>query len=238
MSIKQSVLRVYNGNPTQGGTFAGTAFFIKPQLLLSAYHVFKVDCPNGAYLQLPECEIWPVLLSEIEQGKTTYGERDIALIHLPRSFPMYCPPLAARNPASGDAVTLWGFFDAQQSLHERYTWISGYVGVQHAFNMAGSIPRGMSGGAVLFEGQLIGLIYARDADKNISYCIPIDAIKEALNKITDTNSSQPQRHHITSKTFKQIKELHEFKDLVAPELIKTYEMRLLDKWFEEYTKYD
>ena len=182
MSFAQSVIRVYNGNPTQGGTFVGTAFFIKPQVLLSANHVFKLDCPNGAFLQLPEGEVWQAPTSAIEHCKTSYGERDIALVYLSRAFNAYCPLVAKRNPESGDAVTLWGFFDAVQSVHQRPTHISGYVGVQHAFNLSGSIPRGMSGGAVLFEDQLIGLIYARDADKNIAYCIPIDEIRACLGE--------------------------------------------------------
>ena len=49
----------------------------------------------------------------------------------------------------------------------------------------------MSGGAVWFQGQLVGLISARDADKNLCYCVPIDDIWRCLGK-TVTAAPRPE----------------------------------------------
>lgn len=238
MSFEQSVLRVYNGNPSQGGTFAGTAFFINPQYLLSARHVFTFNCPKGSFLRLPTGEIWQAPSSALEHCNTNYGQRDIVLIKLPRIFNNYYPPIATRKPEVGDTVTVCGFFDDTQSLHQRTTSISGYTGLQHAFNLSDTIPYGMSGGAVLFESQLIGLIYARDKDKDISYFIPIDEILIFINSLKIEITFYDSIHPVTQKYKNKIKQLNEFKDSVETENFKAIELKILEQWLNEYTDHD
>ena len=188
MSWKQAFVRVFNGNPEQGGRFEGTAFFIRPQQLLTARHVLE-SCPNGVFLRVPDGGVLAVEAQWIEAF-----ERDVATIYLPRSFPI-TPLLLARNPPNlGDAVTLYGFFDEQQSLHERPdVHISGYVNVQHTWNIADGVKLGMSGGAVLRDGELVGLIQARDEEsKIITYCIPIDVIRTCLGEFPEPERITPQ----------------------------------------------
>ena len=180
MSWEQAFVRVFNGNPEQGGGFEGTAFFIRPQQLLTARHVLE-SCPNGVFLRVPDGGVLEIAAQQMEKF-----ERDVATIYLPRSFPI-TPLLLARNPPKlQDAVTLCGFFDAQQSLHQRPTHISGYVNVQHTWNIADGVKAGMSGGAVIRDGELVGLIQARDEEsKIITYCIPIDAIRTCLGELPE-----------------------------------------------------
>ncbi|MEN9500999.1 MAG: hypothetical protein RI964_284 [Pseudomonadota bacterium] len=180
MSLELAFVRVFNGNPEQGGGFEGTAFFIRPQQLLTARHVLE-SCPNGVFLRVPDGGVLAIESQWVEAF-----ERDVATIHLPRAFPI-TPLLLARSPPKlQDAVTLCGFFDAQQSLHQRQTHISGYVNVQHTWNIADGVKAGMSGGAVLRDGELIGLIQARDEEsKIITYCIPIDVIRACLGELPE-----------------------------------------------------
>ena len=195
MSFERAFVRVFDGNPLQGGKFAGTAFFFEPtQRLLTANHVVR-NCQHGAFLQLPDGDVLPIALHQIESCTTTYGQRDIAILHIDQPFEGFTPiSLAERLPHDFDTVKVCGFFDASQSLHQRQTNISGYVNVQHAWNLAGSIPKGMSGGAVIRDGELVGLIYARDADKNIAYCIPVDEIRACLGETLTTGkeASSPE----------------------------------------------
>ncbi len=187
MSWELAFVRVFNGNPDANGVFKGTAFFIRPQQLLTARHVLE-SCPNGVFLRVPDGGVLAIESQWVEAF-----ERDVATIHLPRAFPI-TPLLLARNPPNlRDAVTLCGFYDEQQSLHERQTHISGYVNVQHTWNIADGVKAGMSGGAVIREGELVGLIQARDEEsKNITYCIPIDVIRACLGELPDQTQVTPQ----------------------------------------------
>lgn len=187
MSLEFAFVRVFNGNPNEKGEFKGTAFFIRPQQLLTARHVLE-SCPNGVFLRVPDGGVLAIESQWVEAF-----ERDVATIHLPRAFPITPLLLARSPPKSRDAVTLCGFFDAQQSFHERQTHISGYVNVQHTWNIADGVKAGMSGGAVIREGELVGLIQARDEEsKNITYCIPIDVIRACLGELPDQTQVTPQ----------------------------------------------
>lgn len=187
MSWEQAFVRVFNGNPEQGGRFEGTAFFIRPQQLLTARHVLE-SCPNEVFLRVPDGGVLAIVAQQMEKF-----ERDVATIHLPRAFPI-TPLLLARNPPHlQDKVTLRGFFDAQQSIQQRQTHISGYVNVQHTWSVADGVKAGMSGGAVIRDGELVGLIQARDEEsKIITYLIPIDAIRTCLGEFPEPERITPQ----------------------------------------------
>ena len=180
MSTELAFVRVFNGNPDHGGRFEGTAFFIGEQQLLTARHVLD-SCPNGVFLRVPDGGVLAVETSQMQRF-----ERDIATIHLPRAFPIAPLLLAQSPPKLQDSVMLCGFLDAQQSLHQRRTHIGGYVNVQHTWNIADGVKAGMSGGAVLRDGELVGLIQARDEEsKAITYCIPIDVICDCLGELPE-----------------------------------------------------
>ncbi len=180
MGFESAFVRVFDGNPEQGGVFKGTAFFIRPQQLLTARHVVDM-CMNGVFLRMPDGGMLLIPPAQIERF-----ERDIATLHTPLSFDVFPIMLATLPPTFEDAVKLCGFFDAQQSLHQRPSNISGYVNVQHTWNIADGVKPGMSGGAVMREGELVGIIQARDEEsKIITYCIPIDEIRACLGEVLE-----------------------------------------------------
>lgn len=128
---------------------------------------------------------------------------DVALLHCPTPQPVFPIIPAQRSPQNDDAITTYGFKDTVQSLIHRDTHISGHVSVQDCWNVADGVHRGMSGGAVLREGELIGVLHARDeADKITAYFIPINVIHDWLGDsfttlfdTTDTrlNETEQQR---------------------------------------------
>lgn len=223
MSWKLAFVRVFNGNPDANGVFKGTAFFIRPQQLLTVRHVLE-SCPNGVFLRVPDGGVLAVESQWVEAF-----ERDVATIHLPREFPI-TPLLLARNPPNlRDAVTLCGFYDKQQSLHERQTHISGYVNVQHTWNIADGVTAGMSGGAVIREGELVGLIQARDEEsKNITYCIPIDVIHSYIGRDSNHNSNIP-----TAKYKTLIYQLNSEFNGLELEVRTNCQKRIMDAWLKE-----
>ena len=182
-AFERSIIRVYNGNPSEQGKFAGTAFFIKPQLLITAAHVVQ-NCSEGIYLHaMSDGSSLHLPADSIEYCETAHGIRDIAFLHTGLSYPIYPIPLATTPPQNKDSITIAGFIDEQQSLHSRETHIAGYVGTQHSWQIADGVKEGMSGGPVTRNGELVGIIQAVDAETHIiSYCIPIDEILECLGE--------------------------------------------------------
>ena len=180
MSFDRSFVRIYNGNPAEDGKFIGTAFFISEQKLLTAAHVVQ-GCANGVFLKdLADGSTVQLLADSIEYCPKMEGwTPDIALLHCPNPQQIFPIIPAQRQPKSSDIVTVYGFMDKTQSLIQRNSNISGYVGTQDCWNVATGVHKGMSGGAVLREGELVGVLHARDeADKITSYFIPINVIHD------------------------------------------------------------
>jgi hypothetical protein len=178
MGFESAFVRVFDGNPEQGGVFKGTAFFIRPQQLLTARHVVDM-CVKGVFLRMPDGGVLLIPPAQIERF-----ERDIATLHTSRPFDVF-PIMLATQPPTFDDAELCGFFSAEQSLEIRPTNISGHVGVQHTWRTADGVKQGMSGGAVIRDGELVGIIQARDKENIITYCIPIDEIRACLGEVLE-----------------------------------------------------
>jgi Trypsin-like peptidase domain len=175
-------LRVYKAASGNHEHFVGTAFFVKPQIVLTAHHVVQAcTSVGGVFLRLPNGTLQRIALDSITQATTRHGPRDLDVLYLTESAAVTPLLLAKTPPQIGDEVELHGFMDATQSLQMRPTSVSGYVGAQHSFSVADGVAKGMSGGAVMRNGELLGLIHARDQDsKTTTYFIPIDEICQAL----------------------------------------------------------
>jgi len=215
MQWQQAIVRVWDGLPHRNGRFAGTAFFIDPRTLLTARHVVE-NCNDNVYI-----DGVPLGGKEkIEADNIYLCNRDIAILRTNRAFPDIVP-LCLNNTElnNGQIVTLNGYFDELQSLNVIKSEITGHVSFIHTWRTQGSISRGMSGGPVVLnnENKLIGLLQAKDADKNLTYLIPTDVIldclrqsgiQETTHKVFRYNVPSLPRHYIPrNEHFNRIKAL-------------------------------
>lgn len=204
----QSIVRVYNGTPSAGGVFIGTAFFINSQLLITAKHVVE-DSLNDIYLDgTPGGGKEKIAVDNIFPC-----ERDIAILKANLNFPTITPlDLTYHDLSVFERVMLAGYFDEIQSLHQVKSEISGHVSTIHTWRSNGKLSKGMSGGPVLLEGsnKVVGIIQARDVDKNITYLIPSTEIFNELEKhnFLDIQSQAPLHyfpalpaHFLARKTY-------------------------------------
>ncbi len=179
MNWQGSVVRIWDGLPSNNGKFVGTAFFIDSRTLLTAKHVVE-NIQHNVYLDgTPGGG-----KDKIEEENIILCERDIAILRTSRSF-TNLPDLHILNTELniGQQLTLAGYIDETQSLHTLTSEVSGHVGILHTWRTQGNISRGMSGGPVVnANGNVIGVIQARDADKNLSYLIPSEIITSCLEK--------------------------------------------------------
>jgi len=163
------IVRVWSGDPTNGGTFNGTAFFIDDFRLVTAKHVvegiddiFVNELPNGGILP-------------ISKDNIALCKRDIAVINLKKSHKID-KKLFKQDLEIGLNIKIHGFFDEKSERNEFSYKISGYLNEYHTFSLQNFISKGISGAPVLHEGKICGVTQARDKDKNITYIIPISEL--------------------------------------------------------------
>lgn len=179
MNWQGSVVRVWDGLPLNNGKFVGTAFFIDSRTLLTVKHVVENN-KHGIYLDgAPGGG-----KEKIEPENILFGERDFAILRTSRDFPSIPFWYFVNTELKiGQQLTFAGYIDETQSLHTLTTEISGHVSTIHTWRTQGNISRGMSGGVVMdTKANVVGVIQARDADKNLSYLIPSDVIKLYLDR--------------------------------------------------------
>ena len=176
---QQNIVRLWDALPNEGGQFMGTAFFITHDLLLTAKHVVE-PCDNVFLEGTPDGG-----KEKVEKNNIIFHEnRDIAILKTNRQFSnIDSVPFLYTKLELTQNVSLLGYFDEIQSIHIVSSQISGHVSSIHTWRTQGSISRGMSGGPVIIGNQLIGVIQARDTDKNLSYIIPIEAIEAFLQEV-------------------------------------------------------
>jgi hypothetical protein len=173
---QQAIVRIWQCNPMEGGTYKGTAFLVGPTYLLTAKHVVQ-DVPNGdVYV---EGRPWAGVqrVAAVQHHPT----RDIALLMLERSVeetPWIV--LANRDPAINETLTLAGYETTDKELDTPSLPVSSYDGEHHSYVMHTYVARGMSGGPALHDGQLVGITQARDTDRARSYVIPVSAFRDFL----------------------------------------------------------
>lgn len=179
MTIELAFARVYD-QQTQGLTFSGTAFFIKTNQLLTAKHVVNA-CAQQVLLKPPnQSQAIPIQPERIEKFEGV----DLATIYLTEPIStVYCIPLANAALKARQKVVLHGFSDETFELNNRETHLSSYMNAQYGWVIADGVRKGMSGGAVVRDGELVGVIYARDEDsKVVTYCISIEQIRACLGE--------------------------------------------------------
>ena len=237
------IVRVWSGDPTNGGTFNGTAFFIDGLRLVTAKHVvegiddiFVNELPSGGILSISKDDI-------------TFCKRDIAVITLKKSHKID-KKLFKQDLEIGLDIKIHGFFDEKSERNEFSHKISGYLNKHHTFSLQNFISKGVSGSPVLFEGKICGVTQARDKDKNITYIIPIselcielevsdsvdivDTLFKNLNKI----NAIPQMV-ITSATTNRLKYINAIKTKAKKSYKDIYHIALpiedlgIGEYFEE-----
>ncbi|HNE03415.1 MAG TPA: NB-ARC domain-containing protein [Anaerolineales bacterium] len=179
MNWQGSIVRVWDGLPSNGGIFIGTAFFIDSRTLLTAKHVVE-NIQHNIYLDgTPGGG-----KEKIEPENITLCERDIAVLKSSRSFTSVLNLNVLNTEIKvGQKLTLAGYIDEIQSLHTLTSEVSGHVSNLHTWRTQGNISRGMSGGPVIdINDNVVGLIQARDTDKNLCYLIPSEVITSCLEK--------------------------------------------------------
>ena len=187
------VVRVWIGNPNNGGRFNGTAFFINSNTLITARHVVENYIDNRIYINtLSDGSTLP-----IEKENIQLCPRDIAI--LKTKIELNIPKINFTKKIEQEyKVNIKGFDgNEKSSINKLSNIISGYEGGEHhTYRLQNYIASGYSGSPVFIDNKLSGIVQARGKDKNLTYIIPIseccsEFIKNELEKSTSIDTFIP-----------------------------------------------
>jgi formylglycine-generating enzyme required for sulfatase activity len=182
---RQAVVRVWRQKPLDKGEYLGSAFLISPVHIVTAKHVvFDAEGNerselflDGKILDQPtpvrQCISHPD--KKIDMAVLVINEENAV-------SKKYIPELSYnyRKLESGEVITLVGFSTTDGGIECPKLNIQGYNGKSNAYMLTSPVAKGFSGGPALLHNQLVGVIWARDTDRHISYIMPFSAIRDFL----------------------------------------------------------
>lgn len=186
---RRAVVRVWRGNPKSkgGGDFLGTAFAVSPTQFVTAKHVvFDPDGQQKADLIL-DGTLWAGLRAVKRCQAHGDSKVDMALILIEKdgaAQPSDIPPWSSKvsRPQQGDEVTILGFDTRDRDIETAHLQVQSYDDLAHAYVLAPYIAKGLSGGPALAGGELAGIVWARNKDKQKTYLTPLNAFLDFLVK--------------------------------------------------------
>ncbi|WP_459873844.1 trypsin-like peptidase domain-containing protein, partial [Endothiovibrio diazotrophicus] len=205
---KRSIVRVWHDRPSQSGVYQGTAFFIAPGYLITAKHVVAELAVEKIYLQSDSGAWIEGGLRKI-QNPIFHPYLDVAVLPLLKPV-SDVNVLALANPAQavlqqGQGVLLVGYSTAEGGLETPEVQISAYHGDYDLEVVHTAIDKGMSGGPVVFDGELVGITRAKD-DAH-TYLIPLNSFRELVLTFASSHGTCAHFQYITIPELLELKEL-------------------------------
>ena len=203
----KNVVRVWVGDPYNGGHFNGTAFFIDAERLVTAKHVV-IDREDKVYENLfisntPDGGVTPI-------SKVTLCERDIAILEVKKHFSVDKMSFTDRMKVE-DRVEIVGFYDKNSSRKHYENNVSGYLSHEHTYELQNHLTHGLSGSPVFLGDSICGVTKAINSSKNITYVIPItelctdielvQAKKQEAPSVQTLKGESPKTESIISRFF-------------------------------------
>ncbi len=183
---KRAVARVYKGIRGEGGEFCGTAFMVSDRWLLTCWHVARNVQEKD--IRLYDVAAWCGGLRRVRRIIAD-EQVDVALLELSESTDKASIiPCEEQISVAGKQVDCAGFSSEGGDLDCFSVQISSYRGENNLYVFLGPIGKGMSGGPVLYQGELVGI--ARLQDNNKTYLIPLSDFQNLLNQYIFFDSTE------------------------------------------------
>ena len=178
----KNIVRIWIGNPYDGGHFNGTAFFIDKHTLVTAKHVIE-DNKDEIYEN--------IFLSNTPDGgvvsvsEVIRCDRDLAILKVKQAFDI--DGVAFTNKLHvDDKVNIRGYFDKSSSQKSYSNQVSGQQSSEYTFELQNHLTHGLSGSPVFLGDKICGVTKAINSSKNLTYVVPIEELCMELKYTEDT----------------------------------------------------
>lgn len=186
--MDNSIVRLWDDHPQKGGRFVGTGFFIDNNKIMTARHVIDDNQNDTVYISdMPDKSIMKLCYDNIISLK-----RDIDILIMPDEYSVEIYDIDfSMDIKKTQAVSILGYVDAEQSMYNIQSKITGKSNIHKLYSLRGQIGSGMSGSPVIIKDKIIGIVQATDRNKNISYFIPLKtAYNDIINIISNNLNSK------------------------------------------------
>ena len=182
---KRAIVRVWHGRPHKGGRYRGTAFMVAPGTFVTAKHVVTDIPSDEMYLRGPA---WDDDASYAILNPISHESLDVVILRL-KKITTTVNPIHLSAPSSkefdlkpGQKVLIAGYGTTDSSLETITLEITSYESLFDLEVVHTHIARGMSGGPVLLNDKLVGVIRARHRDQNKSYFLRLDSFRDFIDQ--------------------------------------------------------
>lgn len=191
MKQRDIIVSLWSSDSTDDGSYLGCGVCIGKRDILTAKHVIESVAENQIYV------------GAIPRGDTTipiegcqkHENRDLAILILVKAHGkeiIFCDSTTAIE--AGDEVQLLAYNKTARNTKgpiklEITNWTQ-----PNGWEFHTKPVEGMSGGAVLLNDKLVGIIQAKEEEENSGIIIPLDAVSDFLKPYTtssDTSSTKP-----------------------------------------------
>ena len=208
-SWKKALVRVWDGNPYDGGIYVGTAFLIAPGYLLTAKHVVTAVKDHKQIFLVSSFGAWGGSFFKAD-APILHPDNlvDIAILPVKKQVQRkFCLSFCSDRKFDlkiGDKVFLGGFSSKDGTPECPEVPISAYFGSYHLSVTHTSIAKGLSGGPVLYNDKVVAVIRAREKDGTKTYLEPLSSFRSFLEDHLDVAS---QVQPISIKDLDELKHL-------------------------------
>lgn len=179
---KRAIIRIWEGNPYRGGKFVGTGFLIDQALVVTCAHIVVQTWQSQIPIFLTGPP-WTGLRKVIDVN--LHPERDVAVLEI-RSDGLDDDTISVIDVPNEELLVrsapmqVVGYSDAETDAEEYFIHLKSYVGKSDTMVANTFIAKGVSGSPVFQLGNLIGIVQARNSDKNNTYIVPGRAFEEFI----------------------------------------------------------
>lgn len=181
--LARSIVRIFATSESSEPQFLGSAFFITPTLALTARHVTEKHDAKNLRLQLGWRGVFFATVRKVVTDPDLSFDIALLEVGLENSAPVDAL-VSVGSPIpllTNSQLRIAGYADAHSAIEFRPATVTGLDGIAEATIIDPPPGPGMSGGPALSpDGQLRGIIWARNMDQGRGYCTPVTSIRSFL----------------------------------------------------------
>ena len=219
--LERRCVRIWKEHSREAGNFLGTGSLISARHIVTAAHVFRNagDHPllvtGRAWASERTIRVGPIYA---ERGTAREARRDVAVVGLTEADQTNQTPLPLADSeflreTQDQAVTIGGFAQPfGEGLKTVEFGKENYHDPTDSIVVSGALEHGMSGGPVVRQGRLVGVVFATSPEKHKTYFVPLSAIQDFLKPYVAADSPRAARKDIFRLTAGEAKKWARYVD--------------------------